>query len=236
MDNIDTIIGTSVGAIIGFLVNIGYKPKEIFDVVLDMKFDKLINLSLARMFTEWGLDSGKRIIKAVTTFMEHKNIDPKINFEDLFELTKKKLVITTVCLDDKKIVYFSHETHPSAVVLDIIRMAFSIPFMFIPTKYEDKIYIDCGIACNYPTGYCDNIDETIGINLISDNSYQNINLENYILNIIQCFSVANCGENKGMTIKINCNINLIDFSIKKKMKRKMFSSGYQQAISSLETL
>src|SRR5579859_7147522 len=55
LGSINTISGTSIGALIGFLYSIGYTPAELYDFVLLFDFGKIIDLKLDRLFNMYGL-------------------------------------------------------------------------------------------------------------------------------------------------------------------------------------
>ena len=102
--------GSSVGSVICFLMNIGYSSKDIYDILLQIDFTKLIkyvepeNLLIDPCF---GLSSPEPILQVIYSFMKKKNIKKNITFKELFEITQSKLIITGTCINDATINYFS---------------------------------------------------------------------------------------------------------------------------------
>lgn len=233
LSDIHTYVGTSVGSLICTLCNIGYNGYEMYSIIKLLNFSKLKSLKIFNLLNIWGLDDGHKIIKTIEELFENKNINKDITFKELYEKTKKKLIITTVCINDRKIVYLSHENTPNLKVIVGIRMSIAVPFFLAPVIYENKKYVDGGVMCNYPISLFNNeLDKTIGINLehyINDNNVEN--LENYMFAIIDCISNTinkNDDINK-CTINIPLNINLLNFDINKKEKKKIFLCGYHKA-------
>lgn len=231
LDNINTYVGTSVGSLINTLLCIGYKSYEIYAIIKTIDFSKLVNINLFGILDTWGLDSGKRIIKIVETLLSHKKIKKNVTFKQLYELTKKKLVMTTVCLNDKKLIYLSYENYPDLTILQGIRMSISVPIVFNPVIHDNKKYVDGGVMCNYPIEiYKDKVDEIIGINVLSTDCENVDNFENYIMSLIQCFNIKHVDDTTiKCTINIPCKCSVVNFRINKKHKTKMFDVGYNTA-------
>ena len=65
-------------------------------------------------------------------------------------MTNIKLIITSVCLNDKQVYYLSHTSFPDMPVILGVRMTTSFPFWFVPVKYNGKFFVDGGCIDNYP--------------------------------------------------------------------------------------
>lgn len=234
LSDVHTFVGTSVGSIICALYSIGYSGYEMYTVIKLLNFSKLRSIQLFDLFNIWGLDDGRKIIKTIEELFENKNISKDITFRELYEKTKKKLIITTVCINDKKTVHLSYETTPDLRVILGIRMSVAVPIFLSPVTYENKKYVDGGLICNYPVSLFSNeLDKVIGINLGHHTENDNVdNIENYMFALIECMtdtiSKNNSDVNK-CTINVPIDINLLNFDINKNEKKKMFYSGYHRA-------
>lgn len=234
LQNIDTYAGTSIGAVIGALLIIGYQPNEIFKVVDMLDLKKVKGILFGNLLKLLGLDDGNKMQIVIKKLFAGKNIDPEITFLELYERTNKTLFITAVCLNDKKTYYFSHITNPNMPVTLAIRMSISIPIYFVPVTYKGKLFIDGGCIDNYPIHlFNDCLDSVIGIYLSQnqDNVTNINNIEDYLINIIDClFEGVTYNSLKGYeeySIKIRLNkTSVVDFHINKEMRQKMFQDGY----------
>ena len=75
----------------------------------------------------------KEVVKKIlTTFIKSKNLSVDITFKELYELTRKLLIITGTNLTKKQGEYFSFLTTPDMKLIDAIRISTSIPFYFTP--------------------------------------------------------------------------------------------------------
>lgn len=234
LDKIDTYAATSIGGFIAFMIYIGYKPLELLNILKLIDFSKLTETNMNNIFTKYGIDEGNKIIILIHKLMKGKGIDPKINFINLYKITKKTLIVTATCVNDKKCYYLSHQTSPTMSVCTAIRMTISFPLYFSPVTYQNKLFIDGGCIDNYPFHlFSKNPDEVLGIYLTDCRNVINSidNIEEYIMNMIECFfegyTINGLKEYLAYSIKINLeNCSSIDFSITEEKKQLLFDIGY----------
>lgn len=184
--------GTSVGAVICFLLTIGYKPSEMYEVLEQIDFTKLIhmlepeNILINPCF---GFGSPKPIMKMIGFFVKKKNISETITFKELFDMTNAKLIITGTCLNDSSLKYFSVDTTPNMSIMKALRISISIPFLFTPCTYDGKIWVDGGCMNNFPIDiFTENLDDVIGVYL--DDEYESIekitDVQEYFFRMFKC--------------------------------------------------
>lgn len=239
--------GSSVGSVICFLMNIGYRPKNIYNILEQIDFTKLIkyiepeNLLFDPCF---GLSSPEPILQVIYSFMKKKNIKKNITFKELFDLTKAKLIITGTCINDVSINYFSIDTYPNMPILKAIRISISIPFIFRPYSFDGKLWVDGSCMNNFPMDlFNDKLDDVIGIYL--DDYYEYIEdiyeVQDYFYRIFKCvFRGLNCNkikfyENKFIHI-VCAGDHGTNWEILLEEKKKMFNLGYDCAKKYIDTL
>ena len=190
LKNIKTYAGTSIGAFIAVLLVIGYSPNTLFQFIMELKFDKLKNINFQIFSKSYGLDEGNKLELVLGKLFMGKNINPNITLSELHAITNKTVIITAVCINDKKTYYYSHETAPNMSVIMAIKMSMAIPIYFVPVKYNGKLFIDGGCVDNYPIKiFEDKLDEVIGLYLTEfrDDIDTINNIEDYMLHMIECF-------------------------------------------------
>ena len=181
---INKYVGTSFGAIIGFLLNIGYTPEEIiiylnnFDKKL-LSFDFDLNLFLSNN----GFCDSSKFIDFIKVLLNLKLRLKDINFKDLEILTKKKLLVITTNFSKGSKKVFSSDTTPLVSVITAISMSISIPLLMIPIKYDGDIYVDGCITSNLGVEYCDPLN-TLCICFQKQKYFDYNNLSNIINGII----------------------------------------------------
>lgn len=234
LDNIDTIAGSSIGALIGTLLIIGYTPKDLYDFVMIFDMSKMGSLRTDNFLNKYGLDDGSKILTVIKTMFKNKGYLENITFKELYEQTKKKIIMTTACINDKKAYYYSVDTFPDMNVLKALRMSISIPIYFTPVEHEGHIYIDGGCIDNYPMQlFIKNLDQVIGIYISDVKDYVD-KIKNFedifihtVLSLIEGISFNSLKGFEDYSIKINLSqIDLMDLNLNKQKKQEIFNIGY----------
>jgi NTE family protein len=239
--NITTFAGSSVGAIIASLALIGYTSDEMYNFILLFDIGRIKSIDLKNLLTNYGLDNGIRVEIMLAKLFDAKGFSKDCTFSELYNKTKKTLIVTASCINDKKVYNFSHIETPDVPVLIAVRMSMSIPLYFVPVIYKGKMYVDGGCMDNFPIRLFDNkLDEVIGIYLSELRDIVNdiSNVEEFFSSTLQCmFEGVKCNALKGYekyTIKIDLDkISIIDFQINNEIKKSLFDTGYRVVIDKL---
>jgi NTE family protein len=176
--NIRRYAGSSAGAILCLLLNIGYSAQEIRDsffsqdssLINDPFYKKPFNI-----FYYYGINSGNKLVEYIKQLLVNKGFDKDITFDDLKNKTNKILVMTGTSLTDQNTYYFNYKTTPNMKVVDALRISISIPIFFTSVNYKIKdtehIFIDGGILENFPIHYFETCDE-IGDFVLTSNDLE----------------------------------------------------------------
>lgn len=234
LNKINNFIGTSSGAIMCFFLSLSYSIQDIKNFILDFNFNILLpDFNIDNIFLNFGLDNGKKITYIITMFLKNKYNIEDITFNEHYILTKIKLSIIGCNYTKKKEVCFNVDKTPNMSIITAIRISISIPLLFTPVLYNDEYYIDGGVFNNFPINYC-NINTTLGINTYSSNFDEDNKLDNIINFILSSFSLLiNANTNKInslniLNIKINKNMNFLNFELSNNEKNDIINSGYIQ--------
>ena len=234
--NVNTIVGTSVGALFALLITLGYKSDQIYKLVEKIDFKKLQNIntdSILNVFDNYGIDNFDNIINLINIIIETKMPSKDITFGDLFVKTNIKLVISVTCLNTKKLVFFDHINYPNVQINKVIKMAMCIPILFTPVKFNNFFYVDGGIINNFSIDLFDENDTDILGFVFKRNNYNEINsFETYLKSII--FTPINEKESdiiekyKHRCVLIDCgNYSLFDLDINQDDKKNLYNIGYK---------
>ena len=243
IDKITNYYATSAGSIICFLLNLGYTPLNIGEIICELDFKKLIEeVSLENYLENWGLDFYMDyLIKLLNDKLNVPNPNNNITFIELYNKTNKKLNIIGTNLSKYEQVLYNYEKTPEFSVLDAIRISTCVPMLFKPIKINDEYYVDGALSNNFPINYC-NSETTLGI-CINWGCPQPINsFSSYITNILNMVSSKyfEKNEEKYMIIKINpeCenNFSNLDFTININSKMKLLRQGQIVAQGFLDKL
>ena len=151
------ITGTSAGSIVGALTAAGYSPDFIFETIQSLG---IIN-SLKFAFNRFGLFKMEKVEAIFLKYIPHNS----------FEKLKIPLIICATDIEKGEAVYFS-----KGELIKPIMASCSIPGIFEPIKFQDRVLVDGGIVNNLPIepleGICDFI---IGINVTPAGNNMSIN-------------------------------------------------------------
>ena len=146
-----SFFGTSIGSIICYLLCIGYKPLEI---IHNINCNKILHkvrtdIDILNALSEKGLVNFEYIIEELE-LMTLIKYDSLFTFKTLYEKLGKELCCITYnyTLQKKEILHYT--TTPDLPCLLGLQMSSSLPFVFDKFEYNDNLYLDGGIADNFP--------------------------------------------------------------------------------------
>jgi len=244
LEHIHTFAVASVGGLIASLYLIGYSIKEMEDFMYLFDFKKLSSInsfediSPDKLFTDMGLDDGENIHKIFNKLLKGKGKKENLTLLELYQLNKKKLIASTVCLNTGETEYISYENYPNLRLSDLLRMTTAIPIFYTPVIIDNKYYIDGGTTDNFPISIFDeNLEEVIGLYAISKSEYSKINnFKDYLYIIFKTFCESLITKSiKGYekyTILIDSKQeNWLQFEIANDKKQELFNIGYNKIMN-----
>jgi predicted acylesterase/phospholipase RssA len=166
LPHVRKFVGTSIGAILAYLVCIGYTPIEIMVVSCQKPiFEKMSQIDLVNVMQ----GNGAMSFHIFQEMLEKMTIDKAKKFltlSDLHTRYNKELVCCTYNLTLQKPEYLSYHTHPDLPCITALRMSANVPFLFETFVYDDYQYVDGGVADNFPIRQVAPGDVALGIRTI----------------------------------------------------------------------
>lgn len=174
LKNIQRVAGTSVGAIQGALVAVGYSSTEIIELTAHIPLKQfndgawLLAGGISRLKNQFGWYKGEKIIKWIEDLIAAKTGNGRITFAGLHALNAEKgykdLYITGTDLTFQTLRVFSYEFYPNMAVADAVRISLSIPLYYRAVLMDDSghvykkppsgklmhVMVDGGALSNYP--------------------------------------------------------------------------------------
>lgn len=212
INNIESIYGTSAGAIVAAIISMKYEWKIIDDYIIKRPWQNVYKFdmfSIMNSFQNRGILNLKSIEEMFSPLFRGLDISLNISMLDFYEITKIELHLFATEINQFELVDFSYKTHPNWRVVDAIYCSTSLPILFSPTITEDKCYIDGGFLLNYPMRICmenvSNQDEILGLPKkginISNNLKSDSSLMDYLLFIIHKLLSNIFLDDEGITVK-----------------------------------
>ncbi len=129
--NIDIVVGTSMGSLVGASYCAGLNVQQMTDFACKFKTADLFDVNF-----DWsGLFSGKGVMKNISKFL------PDVNIENL---DKSFACVATDLKTDSEVVF------KIGSLREAVRASISMPGILIPVKKGDMLLVDGGIVNNMP--------------------------------------------------------------------------------------
>ena len=244
--NVSGCAGSSIGAVFAALLAIGYNYNEIFEILSDVSFDMFIDINID-FKKELAISKGKIFLDWIKEKIEKKFYGnnykkgqmPPVTFEDL----KSKLIIYSVDLVKLEFCEFSNEKTPDFEIAKAVRASVSMPGLFTPLEYNDKLLVDGDLLKSMPlwrvSETIKNTKERVLEFRLEDNETpkkinNSIEYLNRVYNAISGFATDYIVDlykekDKFDYIKINTSdISVVDFFIPKDKKEELFKTGYNK--------
>lgn len=196
IDKFKVLAGTSIGALIAALYNLGYKSSELTGIVSHFSYDQYQSIDINHLFENFGFDNYDKITQFIESLFKAKNYDPKVTFEQLHQRTSIHLIINAVCLNTQNNVYFDYVSYPEMPVVLGIKASMSLPYIFGCIKYRGLTYVDGGLLDNFITNHPLMLSQpgrVLGVNLgntINQSIKDISSITQYSLTIISCIYQA----------------------------------------------
>lgn len=157
LSNIETIYATSVGSLIGTILLLNIDWDDLYTYIIEKPWEKYISPTPNMMFSyiqDKGLFGEDFFHELMDSLLISKNLSKSITLKEFYQHTKKTIYIYTIELESFSIVELSHYSHPDLELVKALYMSSSLPFLFKPVSYLNKLYIDGGLLNAYPLQNC----------------------------------------------------------------------------------
>jgi predicted acylesterase/phospholipase RssA len=196
MENIESIYGTSAGAIVGMLLCLKFDDwNTINDYVIKRPWHELFHMKINYIFEAYknrGIYGKKIVEKIFKPLLSAKDLSLNITLKEFYDYSKIELHLFSFEVNNFITEDFSYLTHPDLQLIDAVLMSCAIPILISPVIRENKCYIDGGVCVNYPVKYCvedgKNINEILGFcNQYDNQQRHHVDINSNLLDFILCF-------------------------------------------------
>jgi predicted acylesterase/phospholipase RssA len=155
-DDIETIYGTSIGALIGAMLCLKHEWTTLDDYIIKRPWEKVVveSLEMFELFSCKGMAKLKLLDDIMQPLLESKDLSLATTLAEFHAHSGISLNMFTVELNTFQKVQLSHATHPDLPLMEAIKMSACMPMLFQPIIRDKCCYIDGGIISNYPLQEC----------------------------------------------------------------------------------
>ena len=169
LDGLQNIAGTSVGAVVGALTSVGYRPSELRELMYELRVETFNDGRGAffggqrRVRKQYGWYRGDALERWLEAKISAKTGKARLDFAGLHALADssrefKNLFVTATNLSRQRGEIFSWKTRPQMRLATAVRASMSVPLYFRAMRLDSmgatsdtgNIYIDGGLVMNYP--------------------------------------------------------------------------------------
>ena len=241
LKKINKYVGTSAGAICGYLLAIGYTPIEIMVYLCTKQvLEKMKNFNIVAMMNGSGATSFSYIHEQLEK-MTIEKIGQLITLGDLYNKYGKEIYCVTYNLTSDKIEILSHETYPEMPCLIALRMSANLPLIFDHFSYFGSFYIDGGMSNNFPIDIGEKKGvKILGLTIMNMDMNFNETKDNMVEYIYKLMAIpidqntlnkinSVSGDDKCTVVTLQpAKTPFFNFSLDSHTKLEMFSNGYMQ--------
>lgn len=225
--DLEIIAGVSIGAFVGVCIAIGYSPLEMFNILLEKNINDFQDISVEHVLNQGSILKGDRYKSWVWEVLA-KKIDPMMTFSDIQKQFKKKLIMTTTCIQDGLVILSSDKT-PNMPIFYAILSTMALPFIFPPVWYESKTYVDGGVLDNFPIRFLSK--DALGLT-VSNRPFEMdpSSVFSYIAKLFELISqqTRKLHGEWGYIVEIPASdFGLIDFNLSMDDKVTLYYRGYE---------
>jgi len=242
--NIKNYVATSVGAIISYLLIIGYTPIEIVIFLHTNKYlEKIPFMNVVNMLEGNGAIPFL-FLQEILEKLTISKIGKFLTMKTLQETFNKNLICVTYNATECVTEYLSASSHPDLPCLVALRMSCNLPLIFERFQYQNCYYLDGGMTDNFPILKASEFEgKILGINF--EHSPQNLKdqpeegIALYFMKLLQIQAGQNMknilnmlGDRKNIlivSIKIKSIDHSLQFNLNHKHRLDLFSTGYNEA-------
>ena len=244
LEAIDTYIGSSIGAIIGTLLALGYTPSQILEAAVETTlFTDIADLNFTRILDDFGLVSNttfddnlaKMMIKMITS-----KIGKIPTLKEFYDHTKKRVIFCIVSLKDEKEMYADCFSKPDMSLMTALRATSNSPLIFGKLEHQKDFLVDGATLDPFPILKMDDgHTKILGIGVHDKREWNHKTLTGlgYYDRIISLplrrlmeLSIASCSSAcYTMIIPAEAEMGMLDSGKNSNVRLEKFLSGYRYA-------
>jgi predicted acylesterase/phospholipase RssA len=159
IENIESIYGTSIGAIFAVVLALKYEWQILDDYLIKRPWQNIFKFNLQsflQVFDKRGIYDTEVMYDIFKPLLNGLDLSINITMRELYEFSGIEIHIYTTDLNSFECVDISHKTHPEWRVVEAVYSSCTLPILFSPLIKENSCYIDGGFLNDYPLMFCIN--------------------------------------------------------------------------------
>jgi NTE family protein len=231
----DTYVATSIGAMIAYLVAIGYTPVEIMVYISTSRIlEELAEIDVSHILAGKGALDFERVARHVRRMTRTRLDVETLSLREVWTRFKKRLYVVTFNYTARKMEVLGPDTHPDLDCFTAIKLSATLPLVFNRASHGGSEYIDGGIVNNFPMDVGEQVGKRVLGLRILEKTGTDKNLLEYIYTLffipitLRTNEIVRNSRSTVFEIEVNeCRVYRFFLAVKDRFN--MFSDGYQSA-------
>lgn len=241
------IAGSSVGAVFGGLLAIGYNAAELNEIFMQISFELFRDIHFG-FGKDFALSKGEIFLDWLRDLIEQKyygdNYKKGENAPVTFADLNRNLVVITTDLTNFKYKEFSRKETPDFEIAYAIRISSTMPGLMKPVEEDGALLVDGDLQKSWPLwrlspSLCPDEGRILEFRLEGDYEGKGHNPINFMNTIYSCvtslatdFIIESYGyRDKFDYIKLNTgSVVVVDFNLSQEKREELINIGYQQTL------
>jgi predicted acylesterase/phospholipase RssA len=229
LQDLEELSGSSAGGLLAFLyVAARGDIPAMLDFSIKIPIKQVMKPNLKNLLTNYGLVPTNKLEEKIKTICKKFLKKSDVTFQELYEYNPIKLHISAFCVDLKKTVYFSVDTHPTMSVCRAVSASVAIPLIMSSVRIGDWNYIDGGTQEQIPGDpfIGKNFEEVFCIKIAASDRTYIKDLKSYALTIVSSLASLRHDYNFKTMYIPNETFDMFNFSYGSEEKLRMFMAGH----------
>lgn len=157
MSTIQTMYGTSAGALLAVALALRFDWETLNDYILKRPWQDVFGIKIQQLldaYSNKGIFGASVVEKCFKPLFDAKDISIQITLLEFYEWSKIELHLFAFDVNAYHVVRVSHKTHPDLPLLTAVQMTCALPVLMTPVFLDGQCLMDGGVACNYPLSFC----------------------------------------------------------------------------------
>jgi predicted acylesterase/phospholipase RssA len=187
--DIESIYGTSAGAIFGAIICLQFEHSIVENYLLNRPWHEAFTIKVDQLISAYankGVFDHTAMEIIFKPLLSAKDLPLSLTMKELYEFSNIELHMFSLEVNAFKTVDISHKTHPDLPLLSALVMTSAIPGIFSPFCDDNgHCFVDGGVTSNYPLHWCVNaghdLDEILGLKFNYDKEKEENKVHNSII-------------------------------------------------------
>ena len=143
LDNIESIHGTSIGAVMGALLCLKHNCKEYDDYIINCMYDKIFYIdpeNVVNILQSNGLFQNDCFANYIKPFLEANDMSVSITLKEFYAITNISLYIYVMDVKTVSKTSLSHYSHPDLQLVEAIKGSACLPGIFSPLFLFSSVF------------------------------------------------------------------------------------------------